>query len=132
MLDSCSMNEVAALLNVLLQATITGGVATTSLKRAARGGDADASCITPFTQALMPAMSTRYLVSKAMMPCRMTVLAVRGKGSFSVLGMAEMPMWASPFASLVLTSVLVPQASFLGHLAGIVVGFAVCISGLGS
>ena len=32
MLDSCSMNEVAALLNVLLQATITGGVATTSLK----------------------------------------------------------------------------------------------------
>lgn len=60
-----------------------------------------------------------------MMPGRMTLLAAHGKGSFSVLGMAEMPMWASPFASLVLTSVLVPQASFLGHLAGIVAGFAV-------
>ena len=56
---------------------------------------------------------------------RMTVLAVRGAGSFSVLGMAEMPMWASPFLSLALTSVVVPRASFLGHLAGIVAGFAV-------
>ena len=60
------------------------------------------------------------------MCCRMTLLAARGKGSFSVLGLAEVPMWASPFASLVLTSVLVPQASFLGHLAGIAAGFAVC------
>ncbi len=56
----------------------------------------------------------------------MTVLAAGGKGAFSVLGVAEMPMWASPFVSLVLTSVIVPRASFLGHLAGIVSGFAVC------
>ena len=60
-----------------------------------------------------------------MLSRRMTLLAAHGKGSFSVLGLAEMPMWASPFVSLVLTSVLVPQASFLGHLAGIVAGFAV-------
>jgi len=56
---------------------------------------------------------------------RMTVLAVRGKGAFSVLGVAEMPMWASPFVSLALTSAVVPRASFLGHLAGIAAGFAV-------
>lgn len=54
------------------------------------------------------------------------MLAAGGKGAFSVLGVAEVPMWASPFASLVLTSVIVPRASFLGHLAGIVSGFAVC------
>ncbi|KAK9825660.1 hypothetical protein WJX81_006649 [Elliptochloris bilobata] len=55
----------------------------------------------------------------------MTLLAARGKGAFSVLGVAEMPMWASPLVTLVLTSIIVPQASFLGHLAGIVAGFAV-------
>ena len=60
-----------------------------------------------------------------MMPCRMTLLAAHGKGSFSVLGVAEMPMWALPFVSLVLTSIIVPHASFLGHLAGIASGFAV-------
>jgi len=38
---------------------------------------------------------------------------------------AEMPMWASPFVSLALTSAVVPRASFLGHLAGIAAGFAV-------
>ena len=54
------------------------------------------------------------------------MLAAGGKSAFSVLGVAEVPMWASPFAGLVLTSVIVPRTSFLGHLAGIVSGFAVC------
>ena len=58
--------------------------------------------------------------------CRMTVLAAGGKAAYSVLGVAEVSMWASPSVSLVLTSVIAPRVSFLGHLAGTVSGFAVC------
>lgn len=44
---------------------------------------------------------------------------------FSVLGLVELPMLAAPFASLALTSLIFPQASFLGHLSGIAVGLLV-------
>ena len=54
------------------------------------------------------------------------MLAAGGKVASSVLGVAEVSMSASPSVSLVLTSVIAPRASFLGHLAATVSGFAVC------
>ncbi len=51
------------------------------------------------------------------------MLAATGTARFSVFGLADVPMWATPFASLALTSAIVPRASFVGHLSGIVVGF---------
>ncbi|CAG9467826.1 unnamed protein product [Pedinophyceae sp. YPF-701] len=45
-------------------------------------------------------------------------------GAVRLLGLPVPPL-AAPFAALVFTSLLVPRASFLGHLAGIVAGFAV-------
>lgn len=47
-----------------------------------------------------------------------------GSASFSVLGLA-IPAHLMPFGSLALTQVLIPKASFVGHVAGIVVGYAV-------
>lgn len=44
---------------------------------------------------------------------------------YSILGMAQIPMWTAPFGSLVITSILVPRASFLGHLSGILVGYVI-------
>lgn len=58
----------------------------------------------------------------------MTILAVRQPGGISMLplfGLASMPMYLAPFASLVITSVLIPKASFLGHLSGIIAGYAI-------
>ena len=56
----------------------------------------------------------------------MTVLAAGGKAASAVLGAAEVLMWMSPSVSLVLTSVIAPRVSFLGHLAGTVSRFTVC------
>ncbi len=58
----------------------------------------------------------------------MTILAVSGSASFSVFGFGNIPMYLTPFASLVLTSIIIPRASFIGHLSGILVGFLVCLS----
>ena len=52
--------------------------------------------------------------------------AAGGVAKFSILGLAELPMVVAPFGSLILTSVIFPRASFLGHLSGIVVGYLVC------
>ena len=61
----------------------------------------------------------------------MTVLANRGADSaLSLLGLFHLPVSAAPFGSLVFTSLLVPQASFVGHLAGIVVGELVSLGAL--
>jgi hypothetical protein len=46
-----------------------------------------------------------------------------GQGSYNVLGLPVSAHFV-PFGSLILTSVLIPRASFLGHLAGIIVGYA--------
>ena len=46
-----------------------------------------------------------------------------GHSSYSILGLS-VSAHCIPFGSLVLTSVLIPRASFLGHLAGIIVGYA--------
>jgi len=41
-----------------------------------------------------------------------------------VLGGLSVSTHFVPFGSLMLTTVLIPRASFLGHLAGIIVGYA--------
>lgn len=42
-----------------------------------------------------------------------------------IFGLANVPMWLTPFASLIITSILIPKASFLGHLSGIIAGFII-------
>lgn len=56
----------------------------------------------------------------------MTVLSVRQPThSLSLLGVVNLPINLAPFGSLIFTSIIVPQASFVGHLAGIVMGYLV-------
>jgi hypothetical protein len=57
----------------------------------------------------------------------MTYVAVKGapSGVLSLFGAARVPVNLAPFGSLLFTSLVVPQASFIGHLAGIVVGYLV-------
>ena len=40
-----------------------------------------------------------------------------------VFGLAGVPLYLAPFASLIVTSLLIPKASFLGHLSGILAGY---------
>lgn len=56
----------------------------------------------------------------------MAFLAVTSGSSMSVLvfGMT-IPSHVYPWAALVLTSIIIPQASFVGHLAGILAGYSV-------
>ena len=37
--------------------------------------------------------------------------------------MVQLPMSLAPFGALVITSILIPQASFIGHLSGILMGY---------
>lgn len=53
----------------------------------------------------------------------MTIAAARGN-ALTLLGV-RVPALLAPFLSLALTQLLVPQASFVGHLAGILAGLAV-------
>lgn len=56
----------------------------------------------------------------------MTILAVKRPSSkLNLFGLLSLPISYAPFESLVFTSIIVPQASFLGHLSGIVVGYLV-------
>ncbi|KAG7672646.1 putative RHOMBOID-like protein 13 [Nannochloris sp. 'desiccata'] len=60
----------------------------------------------------------------------MTVLAVRQPGGITMLplfGAANLPMWLTPFGSLLFTSLVIPKASFVGHLAGILAGYLISI-----
>eukprot|EP01097_Dermamoeba_algensis_P010212 TRINITY_DN7455_c0_g1_i1.p1 TRINITY_DN7455_c0_g1~~TRINITY_DN7455_c0_g1_i1.p1 ORF type:complete len:252 (-),score=17.84 TRINITY_DN7455_c0_g1_i1:10-765(-) len=43
---------------------------------------------------------------------------------FNILGVS-VPITIAPFSSLIFTQLLVPNASFIGHLAGVLVGFAI-------
>ena len=114
---------------LLLRGGAAGVARHQELQQCWHGADAHAgSLFAILALALVLAMYSKVLLRRATSGCRMTLLAAHGKGSFSVFGVAELPMWASPFMSLVLTSIIVPQASFLGHLAGIVAGFAVLSS----
>lgn len=56
----------------------------------------------------------------------MTVLSVkRPSMRMNVFGILSLPISFAPFESLIFTSIIVPQASFVGHLAGILVGYAI-------
>ncbi len=60
----------------------------------------------------------------------MTVLAVKQPGGITMLplfGALSLPMWLTPFGSLLFTSLVIPKASFVGHLAGILAGYLICI-----
>ena len=46
--------------------------------------------------------------------------------TYTLLGVS-VPANLMPFGALVLTSIIVPQASFLGHLAGIISGYLVAV-----
>ena len=52
------------------------------------------------------------------------------RGAVLVVLGARVPAALAPFASLLLTSLLVPNASFIGHAAGILAGFALGLGGL--
>lgn len=63
----------------------------------------------------------------------MAELSIRNPGgvsSLSLLGLISVPLYLAPFGSLILTSLLIPQASFVGHLAGILAGYAIALTGL--
>ncbi|PPD87292.1 hypothetical protein GOBAR_DD15777 [Gossypium barbadense] len=53
----------------------------------------------------------------------MTILSVKQPSSkLDLFGLISLPISFAPFESLIFTSIIVPQASFLGHLSGIIVG----------
>lgn len=54
----------------------------------------------------------------------MTINAQMSGTSLSLFGVA-VPLSLAPFGSLILTSLLIPRASFIGHLAGIIVGYGI-------
>ncbi|KAL5990865.1 RHOMBOID-like protein 13 [Asimina triloba] len=56
----------------------------------------------------------------------MTILSVKQPSSkLDLFGFLSLPISFAPFESLIFTSIIVPQASFLGHLSGIIVGYAI-------
>ncbi|KAJ3678182.1 hypothetical protein LUZ60_001985 [Juncus effusus] len=56
----------------------------------------------------------------------MTILAVKQPSSkLNLFGVLSLPISFAPFESLIFTSIIVPQASFIGHLSGIIVGYAI-------
>lgn len=56
----------------------------------------------------------------------MTILSVKQPSSkLNLFGVLSLPISFAPFESLIFTSIIVPQASFLGHLSGIIVGYAI-------
>ena len=44
-----------------------------------------------------------------------------------LFGAMSLPMFLTPFASLIFTSLVIPKASFVGHLAGILAGYLITI-----
>ncbi|KAA8531420.1 hypothetical protein F0562_006227 [Nyssa sinensis] len=53
----------------------------------------------------------------------MTILSVKQPSAkLDLFGFISLPISFAPFESLIFTSIIVPQASFLGHLSGIIVG----------
>lgn len=56
----------------------------------------------------------------------MTILSVKLPSSkLNLFGFLSLPISFAPFESLIFTSIIVPQASFLGHLSGIIVGYSI-------
>lgn len=56
----------------------------------------------------------------------MTILAVKKPSTkLDLFGVLSLPISFAPFESLIFTSIIVPQASFIGHLSGIIVGYSI-------
>ncbi|KAG6419872.1 hypothetical protein SASPL_116384 [Salvia splendens] len=56
----------------------------------------------------------------------MTILSTKQPSSkLELFGLLSLPISFAPFESLIFTSIIVPQASFIGHLSGIIVGYAI-------
>lgn len=56
----------------------------------------------------------------------MTILAAKQPSSkLNLFGVLSLPISFAPFESLIFTSIMVPQASFVGHLSGIIVGYSI-------
>ncbi|XP_057499775.1 RHOMBOID-like protein 13 [Actinidia eriantha] len=56
----------------------------------------------------------------------MTILSVKQPSTkLELFGFLSLPISFAPFESLIFTSIIVPQASFMGHLSGIIVGYAI-------
>ncbi|CAL1404694.1 unnamed protein product [Linum trigynum] len=56
----------------------------------------------------------------------MTILSVKQPSTkLNLFGLLSLPISFAPFESLIFTSIIVPQASFLGHLSGIIVGYGI-------
>lgn len=56
----------------------------------------------------------------------MTILAAKQPSSkLNLFGVLSLPISFAPFESLIFTSIMVPQASFIGHLSGIIVGYSI-------
>ncbi|KAL0456259.1 UNVERIFIED_CONTAM: RHOMBOID-like protein 13 [Sesamum latifolium] len=56
----------------------------------------------------------------------MTILSTKQPSSkLELFGFLSLPISFAPFESLIFTSIIVPQASFIGHLSGIIVGYAI-------
>ncbi|KAL3146062.1 hypothetical protein ABBQ38_015413 [Trebouxia sp. C0009 RCD-2024] len=53
----------------------------------------------------------------------MALLSARGISNFSIFGLVQLPMSLAPFGALAITSIIVPRASFVGHLSGILMGY---------
>jgi membrane associated rhomboid family serine protease len=58
------------------------------------------------------------------------MVAENPRGSASVLGLFSVPRLLYPVALLLLTQLIIRRASFVGHLAGMLAGFAVGFGGL--
>eukprot|EP00002_Diphylleia_rotans_P004278 TRINITY_DN13093_c0_g1_i1.p1 TRINITY_DN13093_c0_g1~~TRINITY_DN13093_c0_g1_i1.p1 ORF type:complete len:259 (-),score=37.81 TRINITY_DN13093_c0_g1_i1:83-859(-) len=43
----------------------------------------------------------------------------------NLLGVLKLPLNLAPFGSLIFTSLIIPRASFIGHLSGIIVGYLI-------
>jgi membrane associated rhomboid family serine protease len=56
----------------------------------------------------------------------MTILAAKQPSlKLNIFGVLSLPISFAPFESLIFTSIMVPQASFIGHLSGIIVGYSI-------
>mmetsp|Transcript_33066 Transcript_33066/g.55370 ORF Transcript_33066/g.55370 Transcript_33066/m.55370 type:complete len:141 (-) Transcript_33066:96-518(-) len=56
----------------------------------------------------------------------MTIIAQQQPDQqIQLIGFLHVPMSLAPFGSLIITSLIVPQASFIGHLSGIIVGYTI-------
>ncbi|CAA6663684.1 unnamed protein product [Spirodela intermedia] len=56
---------------------------------------------------------------------RVTAVVKQPSSKLNLFGVLSLPISFAPFESLVFTSIIVPQASFLGHLSGIIVGYSI-------